>query len=150
MTSYTTLIILSGLVIFSYLFDLIGGKTKIPSVILLMCLGIIIKQVLDYFGFHPFDEFTRIHAGASHNNSAYHFASALHQGGDTKCVADSDVANVTDVDGNTGFRSDNDVLDIGDGFNQAEAAHDGPRTVRFQDISSDVLVAAEDRVHYPA
>lgn len=51
MTSYTTLIILSGLVIFSYLFDLIGGKTKIPSVILLMCLGIIIKQALDYFGF---------------------------------------------------------------------------------------------------
>ncbi len=51
MTSYTTLIILSGLVIFSYLFDLIGGKTKIPSVILLMCLGIIIKQVLNYFGF---------------------------------------------------------------------------------------------------
>jgi hypothetical protein len=51
MTSYTTLIILSGLVIFSYLFDLIGGKTKIPSVILLMCLGIGIKQALDYFGF---------------------------------------------------------------------------------------------------
>ena len=51
MTSYTTLIILSGLVIFSYLFDLIGGKTKIPSVILLMCLGIGIKQLLDYFGF---------------------------------------------------------------------------------------------------
>jgi len=51
MTSYTTLIILSGLVIFSYLFDLIGGKTKIPSVILLMCLGIIIKQAMNYFGF---------------------------------------------------------------------------------------------------
>jgi hypothetical protein len=51
MTSYTTLIILSGLVIFSYLFDLIGGKTKIPSVILLMCLGIGIKQVMNYFGF---------------------------------------------------------------------------------------------------
>jgi len=51
MTSYTTLIILSGLVIFSYLFDLIGGKTKIPSVILLMGLGIGIKQLLDYFNF---------------------------------------------------------------------------------------------------
>jgi len=51
MTSYTTLIILSGLVIFSYLFDLISGKTKIPSVILLMCLGIGIKQILDYFNF---------------------------------------------------------------------------------------------------
>jgi len=51
MTSYSTLIILSGLVIFSYLFDLIGSKIKIPSVILLMCLGIGIRQVLDYFGF---------------------------------------------------------------------------------------------------
>ena len=51
MTSYTTLIILSGLVIFSYLFDLISGKTKIPSVILLMVLGMLIKLVTDYFGF---------------------------------------------------------------------------------------------------
>jgi hypothetical protein len=51
MTSYTTLIILSGLVIFSYLFDLLSGKTKIPSVILLMGLGMIIKQVTDYVGF---------------------------------------------------------------------------------------------------
>lgn len=51
MTSNTTLIILSGLVIFSYLFDLIGSRIKVPSVILLMCLGIGIRQVLDYFGF---------------------------------------------------------------------------------------------------
>lgn len=51
MTSNTSLIILSGLVIFSYLFDIIAGKTKIPSVILLMLLGIIIKLLLDYFGF---------------------------------------------------------------------------------------------------
>jgi hypothetical protein len=59
MTSYTTLIILSGLVIFSYLFDLISGKTKIPSVILLMCLGIGIKLLLDYFNFTVFN-FTNI------------------------------------------------------------------------------------------
>jgi len=50
LTSNTSLIILSGLVIFSYLFDIMAGKTKIPSVILLMLLGIIIKQVLTYFG----------------------------------------------------------------------------------------------------
>ncbi|RFZ82088.1 sodium:proton antiporter [Mucilaginibacter terrenus] len=49
MTTYTTLIILSGLVIFSYLFDLIAGKTKIPSVILLLFLGIGIRLVVDYF-----------------------------------------------------------------------------------------------------
>lgn len=50
LTTYTTLIILSGLVIFSYLFDLIAGKTKIPSVILLLFLGIGIHLVADYFG----------------------------------------------------------------------------------------------------
>ncbi|GAA3959451.1 cation:proton antiporter [Mucilaginibacter dorajii] len=55
MTTYTTLIILSGLVIFSYLFDLIAGKTKIPSVILLLMLGIGIKQVVDYFGIKMFN-----------------------------------------------------------------------------------------------
>ncbi|QHS57797.1 sodium:proton antiporter [Mucilaginibacter sp. 14171R-50] len=49
MTTYTTLIILSGLVIFSYLFDLIAGKTKIPSVILLLFLGIGIRLAVDYF-----------------------------------------------------------------------------------------------------
>ncbi|MBD1387703.1 cation:proton antiporter [Mucilaginibacter rigui] len=50
MTTYTTLIILSGLVIFSYLFDLIAGKTKVPSVILLLFLGIGIRLGVDYFG----------------------------------------------------------------------------------------------------
>ncbi|WP_374950276.1 cation:proton antiporter [Mucilaginibacter sp.] len=59
MTTYTTLIILSGLVIFSYLFDLIAGKTKIPSVILLLFLGIGIKLIVDYFGLVKFN-FTTI------------------------------------------------------------------------------------------
>jgi hypothetical protein len=49
LTTYTTLIILSGLVIFSYLFDLLAGKTKIPSVILLLLLGIGLKQIVEYF-----------------------------------------------------------------------------------------------------
>lgn len=59
MTTYTTLIILSGLVIFSYLFDLLAGKTKIPSVLLLLFLGIFIKQLVNYFNFKTFD-FTKI------------------------------------------------------------------------------------------
>jgi NhaP-type Na+/H+ or K+/H+ antiporter len=59
LTTYTTLIILSGLVIFSYLFDLLAGKTKIPSVLLLLFLGIFIKQLVDYFNFTTFD-FTKI------------------------------------------------------------------------------------------
>jgi hypothetical protein len=57
MTTYTTLIILSGLVIFSYLFDLIAGKIKLPSVLLLLFLGIGIKQLAIYTGYISFDFF---------------------------------------------------------------------------------------------
>ncbi|MCC8408662.1 cation:proton antiporter [Mucilaginibacter sp. UR6-1] len=49
MSTYTTLMILCGLVIFSYLFDLIAGKTKLPSVLLLLFLGMAIRQVVVYF-----------------------------------------------------------------------------------------------------
>ena len=48
MTTYTILIILSGLVIFSYLFDLVANKTKIPSVLLLLLLGIGLHFLVDY------------------------------------------------------------------------------------------------------
>ncbi|TDG36561.1 sodium:proton antiporter [Pedobacter changchengzhani] len=48
MTTYTILIILSGLVIFSYLFDLVATKTKIPSVLLLLLLGIGLHFLVDY------------------------------------------------------------------------------------------------------
>ncbi|MFC4210092.1 sodium:proton antiporter [Pedobacter lithocola] len=47
MTTYTILIILSGLVIFSYLFDLVANKTKIPSVLLLLLLGIGLRLLVD-------------------------------------------------------------------------------------------------------
>lgn len=59
MSTYTTLMILCGLVIFSYLFDLIAGKTKLPSVLLLLFLGIAIRQVVDYFSWTAPD-FSRI------------------------------------------------------------------------------------------
>ncbi len=55
MTTYTILILLSGLVIFSYLFDMIAKSTKIPSVLLLLFLGIGLKQVVVYFDIETFD-----------------------------------------------------------------------------------------------
>lgn len=55
MTTYTILIILSGLVIFSYLFDMISKSTKIPSVLLLLFLGIGLKQLVVYFGIETFN-----------------------------------------------------------------------------------------------
>jgi len=49
MTTYAILILLSGLVIFSYLFDLFASKTKLPSVLLLLLLGISLKLLADHF-----------------------------------------------------------------------------------------------------
>jgi hypothetical protein len=51
MLTYTLLIILSSLVIFSYLFDMISRRTKLPSVLLLLLLGILIRLTVDYFHF---------------------------------------------------------------------------------------------------
>ncbi len=50
-----TLIILSSLVIFSYLFDLLAKKFKIPSVILLLLSGIGLRYVADFFSFTSID-----------------------------------------------------------------------------------------------
>lgn len=55
MTTYTILIILSGLVIFSYLFDLVASKTKIPSVLLLLLLGIGLRFLVEYLNIHTFN-----------------------------------------------------------------------------------------------
>ncbi|WP_379090293.1 hypothetical protein [Pedobacter sp. UC225_65] len=59
MTTYTVLIILSGLVIFSYLFDLVANKTKLPSVLLLLLLGIGLRLLVDNLNLHTFN-FLRI------------------------------------------------------------------------------------------
>jgi Kef-type K+ transport system membrane component KefB len=55
MTTYTTLIVLSGLVIFSYLFDLVASKTKLPSVMLLLLLGIGLRLLVDHMQLQTFD-----------------------------------------------------------------------------------------------
>ncbi len=59
MTTYTALIILSGLVIFSYLFDLVAKKTRVPAVLLLLALGIGLHFLVTYIGFKTFN-FLRI------------------------------------------------------------------------------------------
>jgi hypothetical protein len=58
MTTYTILIILSGLVIFSYLFDLFSSKTRLPSVLLLLLLGIGLRFLVDFYNIHTFNFLT--------------------------------------------------------------------------------------------
>jgi len=55
MLTYTLLIILSSLVIFSYFFDMIARRTKLPSVPLLLVLGILIRLAVDYFHIPTFN-----------------------------------------------------------------------------------------------
>lgn len=52
MATYTVLIILSSLVIFSYLFDLVANKTKFPSVLLLLLLGIGLRLLVNKLEMH--------------------------------------------------------------------------------------------------
>tara|TARA_B110000908_G_scaffold44043_1_gene53565 strand:+ start:963 stop:2264 length:1302 start_codon:yes stop_codon:yes gene_type:complete len=54
MNTLSILIVLPLLVIFSYLFDAIARKTKFPSVILLMFTGIIIRAIINLYGFTDF------------------------------------------------------------------------------------------------
>ncbi len=50
--SYILIIVLCGLVIVSYLYNVLAKKTNIPSVIMLIGTGILITQTLSYFD-HP-------------------------------------------------------------------------------------------------
>lgn len=50
MNTYTTLVVLCGLVIFSYLFDLFAKRTRFPSVVLLLFLGIGLSLLLGSLG----------------------------------------------------------------------------------------------------
>lgn len=50
MSAYEILLLLSSLVLFSYLFDLFAKKSKIPSVLLLLGSGVGLKYLSHYFG----------------------------------------------------------------------------------------------------
>jgi len=55
MDTYSILILLSSLVIFSYLFDTFSRRTRIPSVLLLLILGILIRYASESFGIALYD-----------------------------------------------------------------------------------------------
>ena len=55
MNAYNILIFLSGLVIFSYLFDLFAKRARVPSVLLLLALGIGLRLIADRTGIRVFD-----------------------------------------------------------------------------------------------
>jgi hypothetical protein len=55
MDTYGILIFLSGLVIFSYLFDLFARRTSVPAVLLLMGLGIVLRVLADAWTFRVMD-----------------------------------------------------------------------------------------------
>lgn len=57
MSNYAILIALSTLVIFSYLFDVFAKRTRVPSVVLLLLLGMGLRWLADYFNVYTFDLF---------------------------------------------------------------------------------------------
>lgn len=55
MSTYEILILLSGLVVFSYLFDIFSRKTKVPAVLLLLAMGVGLRLLADAFNFKGID-----------------------------------------------------------------------------------------------
>lgn len=55
MNAYHVLIFLSGLVIFSYLFDLFAKRTRVPSVLLLLLTGMGLRALAEYWHIQAFD-----------------------------------------------------------------------------------------------
>ncbi|MBK9017173.1 MAG: sodium:proton antiporter [Saprospiraceae bacterium] len=55
MSSYEFIILLCGLFIFSYLFDIFAKKTKVPAVLLLLATGVLLKLLADAFHFPGID-----------------------------------------------------------------------------------------------
>ncbi len=55
MSSYDIIIILCGLVIFSYLFDIFAKKTKVPAVLLLLATGVGLKFLAEVLDFREVD-----------------------------------------------------------------------------------------------
>ncbi len=52
MNAYNLIIALSCVIIFSHIFNFVSKRTKVPSVILLILLGVGIKLVMDYKGYN--------------------------------------------------------------------------------------------------
>ena len=61
--------------------------------------------------------------------------------GHAERVADLHVRDLLDVDRNAVRGADHDPLHVVDGCDQADAAHDQPGAVRFEDVAADVQVA---------
>jgi len=51
LATHTIIILLSGIVILSYLFNMVSRKTKVPAVLLLIGTGIAIKYLSAYYGY---------------------------------------------------------------------------------------------------
>lgn len=57
MSAYSLVIAASALVILSYFFNLLSKRINVPSVLMLIVTGIIIRQVMNYFGIGRIDWF---------------------------------------------------------------------------------------------
>ena len=82
--------------------------------------------------------------GARDDDPADCLLRALDQRRHSKGVADLDVGHLLDVHGHAVRRADDDLLDVVDRRDQADATHDQPRAVRLEDVAADVDIAVAD------
>src|SRR5271156_5565195 len=106
-------------------------------------------EFLDFL-FYPVDDFFRVLPCPRHDHSANRFGAVLDQGCRTECVADLDGAQILHENGRPVMRTDHDIADIIEVFDQAQPAYDGPGTVFRDDIAADIRVAGHHGAHHGA
>ena len=100
--------------------------------------------------FDGIDDNLRVDAGPRDDDAADGFLCPLHERGDPEGVADLDVRHLLDVDRHAVRAADDDPLDVVDGRDQADAAHDQPGAVRLEHVAANIQVAGADGRHHRA
>ena len=96
-------------------------------------------------GLDRVDDLFRVHAATGDHDTADRLLRAVDERGHPKRVAEVHVRHLLDVDRHAARGADDDLLDVVDGRNQPDAAHDQPGAVRIQHVAADIQVAVADR-----
>ncbi len=84
---------------------------------------------LSDFLLHAVDDFFGVLSGPGHDHSADRFGTVFHEGRSAKRVADVHGAEVFHVHRCAVVGGDDDIANVVETADEAEAAHDGPGTV---------------------
>ncbi len=103
-----------------------------------------------YFLFDPVNDCFRVLTRSRHDHAADRFGAVLDQGCGPECVTELDGTEILHEHRRAVMRTDYDIADVVEIFDQAKAAHDGPGTILGNNIAPHIRVARHHRPHHRA